>query len=99
MAGQSSIRDWLNSLEVDFALIDGTFWSGGELGGRDMSLIPHPTISDTIGRLGRREDGDPEVIFFHLNHTNPAIDHGSDEYRELAALGWSIGEQGSTFVL
>ena len=25
MAGQSSIRDWLNSLEVDFALIDGAF--------------------------------------------------------------------------
>ena len=99
MAGQSSIRDWLNSLEVDFALIDGTFWSGDELGGRDMSQIPHPPISETIGRLGRKEDGDPEVIFFHLNHTNPAIDCGSAEYRELVALGWSIGEQGSTFVL
>ena len=99
MAGQSSIRDWLNSLEVDFALIDGTFWSGDELGGRDMSQIPHPPISETIGRLGRREDEDPEVIFFHLNHTNPAIDCGSAEYRELVALGWSVGEQGSTFVL
>ena len=70
MAGQTSIRDWLNSLEVNFALIDGTFWSGDELDGRDMSQIPHPTISETIARLGRREDGDPEVIFFHLNHTN-----------------------------
>ena len=99
MAGQTSIRDWLNSLEVDFALIDGTFWSGDELGGRDMSQIPHPPISETIGRLGRREDGDPEVIFFHLNHTNPAIDCGSAEYRELVSLGWSVGEQGSTFVL
>ena len=99
MAGQRSIRDWLNSLEIDFALVDGTFWSGGELGGRDMSQIPHPPISDTIGRLGRREEEDPEVIFFHLNHTNPAIDCGSAEYRELASLGWSIGEQGSTFVL
>jgi pyrroloquinoline quinone biosynthesis protein B len=99
MAGQRSIRDWLNSLEVDFALIDGTFWSGDELGSRDMSQIPHPPISDTIGRLGRREDEDPEVIFFHLNHTNPSIDRGSTEYQELASLGWSIGEQGSTFVL
>ena len=99
MAGQSSIRDWLNSLEVDFALIDGTFWSGEELEGRDMSVIPHPPISDTIGRLGRREDEDPEVIFFHLNHTNPAVDCGTAEYQELTSLGWSIGEQGSTFVL
>ena len=99
MAGQSSIRDWLNSLEVNFALIDGTFWSGDELDGRDMSQIPHPTISETIARLGRREDGDPEVIFFHLNHTNPVIDCYSSEYQELVSLGWSVGEQGSTFVL
>ena len=99
MVGQSSIREWLKSLEIDFALIDGTFWSEDELGGRDMSQIPHPPISDTIGRLGRKEDGDPEVIFFHLNHTNPVIDPSSDEWRELSSLGWSVGEQGTTFVL
>ena len=99
MVGQRSIREWLNSLEIDFALIDGTFWSEGELGNRDMSQIPHPPISDTIGRLGMKEDEDPEVIFFHLNHTNPVIDRGSDEYHDLSLLGWSIGEQGSTFVL
>jgi len=99
MVGQSSIREWLKSLEIDFALIDGTFWSEDELGGRDMSQIPHPPISDTIGRLGRKEDGDPEVIFFHLNHTNPVIDPGSDECRELTSLGWSVGEQGTAFVL
>ena len=77
----------------------GSFWSEDELGGRDMSQIPHPTISDTIGRLGKKEYEDPEVIFFHLNHTNPVIDRGSDEYRELSSLGWSVGEQGTTFVL
>ncbi len=98
-ARADSIRAWLNSLEVDFALLDGTFWSGDELEGRDMSLIPHPTISETISMLGEKEDGDPEVIFIHLNHTNPAIDIGSVEYRELTSLGWSVGEQGSTFVL
>tara|TARA_Y100001980_G_C14544138_1_gene323133 strand:- start:312 stop:1190 length:879 start_codon:yes stop_codon:yes gene_type:complete len=99
MVGQSSIREWLNSLKIDFALIDGTFWSGDELEGRDMTQVPHPPISDTVGRLGRKEDEDPEVIFFHINHTNPVLDRGSVEYRELSSLGWSIGEQGSTFVL
>ena len=99
MVGQSSIREWLNSLKIDFALIDGTFWSGDELGSRDMTQIPHPSISDTIGRLGMKKDEDPELIFFHLNHTNPVIDRGSVEYRDLSSLGWSIGEQGSTFVL
>ena len=98
MTGQSSIRDWLNSLEVDFALIDGTFWSGDELGAETCPKS-HTRHFRNNRKAGRREDGDPEVIFFHLNHTNPAIDHGSDEYRELVALGWSIGEQGSTFVL
>ncbi len=99
MVGWTSIRDWLISLDIDFALVDGTFWSDDELDGRDMSLIPHPPISETIRRLGRRREGDPEVIFFHLNHTNPVIDIDSSEYLEVASLGWSIGEQGTIFVL
>jgi pyrroloquinoline quinone biosynthesis protein B len=84
---------------VDFAMIDGTFWSDDELGGRDMTLVPHPTISETLGLLGEKREGDPEVIFIHLNHTNPALDGGSSQARELSNLGWSIGEQGSKILL
>jgi len=84
---------------VDFAMIDGTFWSDDELGGRDMTQVPHPTISESLELLGERREGDPEIIFIHLNHTNPALDGASSQAAHLSGLGWSIGEQGSTILL
>ena len=51
-----TIRDFLDKYDIDIALLDGTFWSGGELQGRDMSVVPHPTIEDSLQRLGNRKD-------------------------------------------
>ena len=99
MAGAGSIREWLSSMGVGFAMIDGTFWSDGELGGRDMAQVPHPTISESLELLGEKRDGDPEIIFIHLNHTNPALDGSSNQAKYLSSLGWSIGKQGSTILL
>lgn len=99
LVGEQSIRDWFISMGVDFAMIDGTFWSDGELGDRDIAKIPHPTISESIELLGEQREGDPEIIFIHLNHTNPALDGDSSRARYLSSLGWSIGEQGSTIRL
>ena len=48
----SSIREWLNNLDITHALLDGTFWSGDELQGRDMSVVPHPTITICSKILG-----------------------------------------------
>jgi hypothetical protein len=36
---------------VDYAFVDGTFYSGAELPGRDMSTVPHPLISTTMDLL------------------------------------------------
>ncbi len=99
LVGEVSIREWLISMGVEFAMIDGTFWSDDELGGRDMAQVPHPTISESLELLGERRGGDPEVIFIHLNHTNPALDGDSSEAGHLSNLGWSIGKQGSTILL
>jgi len=99
LVGEENIRGWLSSMGVEFAMIDGTFWSEGELGGRDMAQVPHPTISESLELLGERQEGDPEVIFIHLNHTNPALDGDSSQANHLSDLGWSIGEQGSTILL
>lgn len=53
----------------DLLLVDGTFSSSAEVGGRDISQIPHPLIPQTRERLkGARA----QVWFIHLNHTNPA---------------------------
>lgn len=97
--GRMGILDWLNGLRVDIALIDGTFWNYDEISSRDVSEIPHPPVIETLEMLGNREHGDPEISFFHFNHTNPLLKEGSDEYRDLLAAGWGISEQGAVYRL
>lgn len=99
LVGEESIRGWLGSMRVDFAMIDGTFWNEDELEGRDMTQVPHPTISETLELLGERQEDDPEIIFIHLNHTNPVLDEDSRQAVHLSNLGWSVGKQGSTILL
>ncbi len=93
------LKEWLNEMDVDIALIDGTFWDGGELAERNMDEVPHPTVVDSLERLGTRDAQDPEVHFLHLNHTNPLHDPDSEQSLELMHKGWSICEQGSVFKL
>ena len=95
----STIRSWLTSLRVDVALVDGTFWNANELQGRRQEEVPHPTVSETLERLGPRVDGDPEVVFIHLNHTNPLHDSSSAEHQAVIDMGWAVGEQGMNFTL
>ena len=98
MHGFETIREWLSSLEVDIALIDGSFWGPDELPGRDMSKIPHPTVSESLNRLGDKHEGDPEIHFTHLNHSNPLLKQGM-EYDELVKMGWGVSWQGQHFLL
>ncbi|MBJ28947.1 MAG: hypothetical protein CMB61_02675 [Euryarchaeota archaeon] len=98
-SGFETIRGWWSSLGVDVILLDGTFWNDTEIKNRDIANIPHPTISETIGRLGRRSHGDPELYFIHMNHTNPILDEESKEYKSIIEMGWKVAKQGSTFVL
>ena len=95
----STIRDFLNKYDIDIALLDGTFWSDGELQGRDMSVVPHPTVEESLDRLGCKESGDAEILFIHLNHTNPLYDTGSEAYNKLKESGWAIGEEGQRFMI
>jgi len=97
--GAPSIRAWLTQLRVDVALLDGTFWSADELEGRVQNDVPHPPVQESLERLGRRQQGDPDIVFVHLNHTNPLHDVDSEEHRAVTALGWRVGEQGMTFTL
>lgn len=92
------VRGWLASMRVDVALIDGTFWSGDELPGRDMSAIPHPTVQETLERLGPRRDGDAEVLFTHLNHSNPCLMDGP-ERQHVTEHGWGLAFEGQRWDL
>lgn len=77
---------------VDLALLDGSFWSGTELGNRPQSEVPHPPVSVTIERLGPRA-GSPPVRFVHLNHTNPLWDPAAAE-RAALPEGFGVAETG-----
>ena len=94
-----TIREFLTKYEIDIALLDGTFWSGGELQGRDMSVVPHPTVEESLRRLGTRKDSDPEIYFIHLNHTNPLYNATSDEYDQLKKSGWALGVECQQFTI
>ena len=95
--GMNTIREWLASLNVDIALLDGTFWSCDELSERSQQVVPHPPIKQTIDMLGYKQQGDPDIIFFHLNHTNPVYDEWSEEHTKVVEMGWSIAKQGMRF--
>ncbi len=64
---------------VDLAFLDGTFASPAEVGGRNITEIPHPMIPATRELLrGTRA----RVWFIHLNHTNEELITGKDVARE-----------------
>jgi pyrroloquinoline quinone biosynthesis protein B len=81
--------------DMDVALLDGTFFSAGELPGRDLQAIPHPLATDTAGRL---MGVDCEVRLIHLNHSNPLNDPGP-ERDWLAVQGLGVGALGDRWPL
>lgn len=85
---------------VDVAYLDATFHDTGELQVRDMSLIPHPFIVESIERFSTLE---PEIRqrirFIHLNHSNPALDPDSAARQVILQAGMSVAEQGEIVAL
>lgn len=96
---QREIREWLAQLRVNVALLDGTFWSADELQNRDMQEIPHPTVEESLQRLGVKQSEDPDIRFFHLNHTNPLCNPQSEQSQIVRGMGWSIANDGDSFTL
>ena len=80
---------------VDVALLDGTFWSAGELPRRDLAEIPHPLGTDTAERLA---GVNCDVRLIHLNHSNPLLAPGP-ERDWLAARGLGLGVVGDRWRL
>ncbi|MBI4229475.1 MAG: pyrroloquinoline quinone biosynthesis protein PqqB, partial [Planctomycetes bacterium] len=85
---------------VDVAFLDGTFFDAGELPGRAPAEVPHPPIRDTLRRLASLPAAErAKVRFLHLNHTNPALDPGSDAARLVREAGCAIAREGETVEL
>ena len=86
--------------KVDYAFLDATFYSAKELGNRDMSQIPHPSVLETIQTLKDLSmEERAKVIFTHFNHTNPLLDSTSEATKKILALGFKIGRIHDRFPL
>ena len=79
---------------VNVALVDGTFWSSDEID--RVEDVPHPTVRSSMDDL---DDADTELIFTHLNHTNPLLDPASDERERLESAGFRVADRGDTIEL
>ncbi|MCA8972386.1 MAG: MBL fold metallo-hydrolase, partial [Planctomycetes bacterium] len=79
---------------VDVAYLDGTFWDGSELPGRNLAEIPHPLITATMLRLSDRARHMPGSLrFLHLNHTNPLWREPALQ-RRLEEAGFGLARRG-----
>jgi pyrroloquinoline quinone biosynthesis protein B len=80
---------------VDYALVDATFYADGELPGRDMSVIQHPFVVETMKALSALPIGQRNKVWFiHLNHTNPLLNPASEQSKYLRAQGYKVAEEG-----
>ena len=80
---------------VDVAYLDATFFDEKELPGRNMEDIPHPFIVESMEQFADLENSQKKKIhFIHLNHTNPALIHGSAAAEMIWKNGFKIAEQG-----
>ena len=81
--------------EVDYALLDATFFADGELPGRDMSQIGHPFVQESMELFADfAEEDKAKIIFIHFNHTNPLLIDGSDAQKTVKVLGFRFATEG-----
>jgi pyrroloquinoline quinone biosynthesis protein B len=77
--------------EVDYALIDGTFFSAAEVNNRNIAEIPHPLVQESMELFDSLSSKEKEkIIFIHFNHTNPLLNEKSDEARIVNNKGFGI---------
>lgn len=81
--------------QVDYALIDATFYDSKEVNYRDLSEIPHPFVVESMELLDSiREEEKNKIFFIHLNHTNPLLNENSKEYELVTGKGYNVAKEG-----
>ena len=95
---EKDIRDEVTN--VDYALLDGSFYANGEIPNREMSAIPHPFITESMNLFKTSVIAEKSKIYFiHLNHTNPALKENSNAYKEVNYHGFHIAYEKQKFEL
>ena len=81
--------------QVDYAIIDATFYDSEEVNYRDISEIPHPFVTESMDLFDSIDIKEKNKIYFiHLNHTNPLINKDSDQYKLVRSKGYNVAEEG-----
>ena len=81
--------------QVDYAIIDATFYDSEEVNYRDISEIPHPFVTESMDLFDSIDIREKNKIYFiHLNHTNPLINKDSDQYKLVRSKGYNVAEEG-----
>lgn len=81
--------------QVDYALLDATFFGNGELPNRDMSEVPHPFVEESMQLFAGLSAKDKnKVIFIHFNHSNPLLQADSAAQKKVIKAGFRIAEEG-----
>ena len=79
---------------VDVAYLDGTFYDGREVPGRNLEEIPHPPMILSMDLLQERAKKRPGSIrFIHLNHSNPLF-QDSSLVEALESRGYALAKRG-----
>jgi len=79
----------------DYLFLDGTFFDGTELPGRNMSQIPHPFVVESMRLFANLSiEGKQKIHFIHFNHTNPMYQSGSNARKVLNNAGFQVAKQG-----
>ena len=93
---EHNISLWIE--QHSYALLDGTFYSIGELPDRSMDKIPHPFILESIHHFMDLLDRDRRKIYFiHFNHTNPALHKISATTNSIIKEGYNTAREGMIF--
>lgn len=98
-------EDWETDIRsvirgVDYALLDASFFADGELPGRDMSVIKHPHVAESMDLFEDLTDEEKSrVIFIHINHTNPLLIDGSPAQAEVERRGFRFAREGMRLAL
>lgn len=86
--------------KVDYAFLDGTFFQNGEIPGRDMGLIPHPFIEESMALFKSLPAAEKDKIYFiHFNHTNPVLQKEHAALQQIENNGFHIAAEGEVFGL
>jgi pyrroloquinoline quinone biosynthesis protein B len=81
--------------QVDYAVLDATFYANGEIPNRDMSEIPHPFVEESMNVFDGLSNADKsKVIFIHFNHTNPLLNEKTTAYKNVIQQGYQIAREG-----